>query len=661
MGFSKSRKVHFAMDTTTGNLSKDLAIMDNIQSKLNNAGITVERHDSTGVTKGRGPSAMYNNMKYLYDNNIHDEIMLHLCNGVDPANIREVATNGNDNRGRTVRSRGNDVIMAWFYGACDCVHPGGSCYDSVRDSETHTGRLYNPMQYMEQNNIKAICESDDYTGDKIAEDVIALFDDTTTTTSSTIETNENGKTLREQTVEKIYTKAYYKELFTVKTDENGSFQVPVKLPYVGDYVVNYNFAGDRDHSPSTRTTHIDNQTGEIFQRQLLMTRTTKNYGTNEDAEVTEVGSIAGYEHTVTEKTITKYDTSGTTTTTTSQDSDTQIIVPSKPPTENVETISNTRKDPFQEVVGITSDGKPQVDKLQTGESTYEFVDLTKTYTLTREQYTTVFKRDSQTMQLKNYKMSAYVAFQCEEYPNKYIVLERERWNMIEESYYAFMVQGAGLKNSYAVVPYPQKLTVNFKEKTTTFDGNNTRNWKAEKGNIYYVADNQNYGRTCGPTSSSVCTQVLHNYYSERNLEEIIHAQANDGSSPSGIASALKNSGFYATTYTGTDTAISWLKEGKPVVFHVHDHYIALCDIYSDGSVLVLNSTTSSSYGPSTGWVTQQTLRNKYYGAGVKIGLNWSISNDEKLRLQNFFENMGGEWKKQENKSEKVTYYQLKYK
>lgn len=689
MAFSKNRTVHFAMDTTTGNLNKDLAIMDNIESKLEAAGIKVERHSSSNVTKGRGPGAMYNNMAYLAENNIHDAIMLHLMNGVDPSNIREVSymgKGGNDNRGDKARKNGNDVILAWFWDACDCVHEGGNCYKSVRGSETGS-RLYNPKQMMDNNDIKAICVSSknpnlskgDYNGDLVAEEVIKLFENTTTTTETTTTdttiTNSEGKTLKSETVEKIYTKAYYSELFTVKTDENGTFQVPVKLPYAGDYIVNSNFAGDKDYSPSTRTTHIDNQSGEIFERELLMTRTTRDYGTNE-AEVTEEGSTAGHDHTVSEKIVTTYGTDGTvsTTTTTTADGDATIYSPydekqSPTTTANVETVSTTKKDPFKEVVGASSDGKPQVTKLQTGDATYEFVDLTKTYTLSREQYTAVFKRDSQTMQLQNYKMSKYVAFQCEEYPNKYFVVERERWNMFEESYYAWMVYGgndvnAGKKNWYVVVPYPQKLKIDFPKQQTVFvNEGGTRKWKAEKGNIYYCGDNQNYGRTCGPTASSVTTQVLHNYYSERNMNQYINATGNGGSGQSDIRDALQHYGFYASLFGSgdLDKMFKWIKDGKPVVFHKYDHYVALCDMASDGSVLLLNSVNDDgTYGPPTGWYTQQYIRNKYYRQGVLVGLNWSISDDEKQRLNNFYQNMGGEWKKQENKNEKVTFDQMKY-
>lgn len=182
----KSRKIYFAMDHTS---SKDKTICNNVVKTLKNAGFNVVRYTI-------GPNAMYQNMLYLYNHNIKNAIMFHLYNGVDPSSIKEVGTNGNDNRGRIVRKRGNDVVLAWFYDAADCVHSSGSAYKSVRGSET-SGRLYNPKSYMDKNKIYYICTSSDsrrhkstadYTGVKTAQEFIKLFyhDTTTKVTKTTV-------------------------------------------------------------------------------------------------------------------------------------------------------------------------------------------------------------------------------------------------------------------------------------------------------------------------------------------------------------------------------------------------------------------------------------------------------------------------------------------
>lgn len=169
----KSRPIYFAMDHTS---SKDKTICNNIVNTLKKNGFKVARYSI-------GPSSMYNNLLYVYRHKIKNAILFHLFNGVDPSNIREVAKNGNDNRGRIVRSRGNDVVLAWFYDASDCVHQGGNCYNYVRGSETGKSMSY-PKQYMDKNDIRYICTSSDrrkhkssadYTGTKTAYEFMKLF------------------------------------------------------------------------------------------------------------------------------------------------------------------------------------------------------------------------------------------------------------------------------------------------------------------------------------------------------------------------------------------------------------------------------------------------------------------------------------------------------
>lgn len=107
-----------------------------------------------------GPNEMHSTLLYLYENNVENAVIFHLLNGVDPSNIRELAKNGDDNRGRIVRSRGNDVVLAWFYDSADPVNENGSCYDYVRGSETGSA-LKEPKKYMDENDIVAICTSSD--------------------------------------------------------------------------------------------------------------------------------------------------------------------------------------------------------------------------------------------------------------------------------------------------------------------------------------------------------------------------------------------------------------------------------------------------------------------------------------------------------------------
>lgn len=172
---NKSRPIYFAMDHVN---SDDQEICDTIMKRLEEEGFNV-------VSAEIGPNKMSQNTRYIYDQNISNAIIFHLFNGVDPSTIRELATEGNDNRGRIVRSNGNDVVLAWFYDSVDCVNENGSGITHVYGSETGPG-LENPKQYMEENDIIAICTSSDmgkhkedadYTGEKTVEKFIELFNE----------------------------------------------------------------------------------------------------------------------------------------------------------------------------------------------------------------------------------------------------------------------------------------------------------------------------------------------------------------------------------------------------------------------------------------------------------------------------------------------------
>ncbi|RAP52279.1 MAG: hypothetical protein BZ133_01505 [Methanosphaera sp. SHI613] len=171
--WDKSRPIYFAMDHVN---SDDEKIRDNIVNKLKENGFNVVKAEI-------GPNEMSQNTHELYENNITDAVVFHLFNGVDPSTIRELASNGSDNRGKIVRSNGNDVVLAWFYDSADPVNANGSAYEYVRGSETGPS-LENPGQYMVDNDIVGICtssdmnshnESADYTGEKTADEFMKLF------------------------------------------------------------------------------------------------------------------------------------------------------------------------------------------------------------------------------------------------------------------------------------------------------------------------------------------------------------------------------------------------------------------------------------------------------------------------------------------------------
>ena len=171
--WDKNRPIYFAMDHVDSN---DEKIRDTIVNKLKDNGFNVIKAEI-------GPNTMSQNTLYLYENNITNAVVFHLFNGVDPSTIRELATDGDDNRGKIVRSNGNDVVLAWFYDSADPVNSNGSAYEYVMGSETGSS-LENPGQYMKDNKIVGICtssdmgdhnESADYTGEKTADEFMKLF------------------------------------------------------------------------------------------------------------------------------------------------------------------------------------------------------------------------------------------------------------------------------------------------------------------------------------------------------------------------------------------------------------------------------------------------------------------------------------------------------
>ena len=171
---NKSKPIYFAMDHVNYN---DEEIKNIIVTKLKENGFNV-------VSAEVGPNKMSQNTLYFYENNITNSIIFHLFNGVDPSTIRELGTNGDDNRGRIVRDNGNDVVLAWFYDSADPVNEGGSSYSYVHGSETGSN-LKNPGQFMKDNDIIGICTSSDmgkhkddadYTGEKTVDEFIKLFE-----------------------------------------------------------------------------------------------------------------------------------------------------------------------------------------------------------------------------------------------------------------------------------------------------------------------------------------------------------------------------------------------------------------------------------------------------------------------------------------------------
>lgn len=696
----KSKNVIFAMDITSTE-SKDYAIMNTIQKKLEDAGFTVTRvHEPSHRSYyGRGPNALANNYDYVRRKGIKNSIIFNLMNGVDPSNIKE-AYQSDKSRGdgywyaqQALKPMGNVAVLGWFYGACDfiTVHANDNkhCYYSVRGSESHGGRFYNPKQKMDENGVLYVLDRNDYDGSSIAQKFIDLVnenmgentDNTNGNNSNTNGNNSNNstdtetqtvvnteKTLSEQVTVETYTNANYQKVITAKTDFNGAFESLLDLNIPGKYSININYGGNREYNSCNTTVTIENYKGTYFNPVLLQTTITNKY-TDGTTDTSTTGSINGEKYLLIRTTTRTYKDGVLGETKVETETTNGIDIVTNPATTQTTTTTATTtvtpgntEDPFVKDIN-TVNGVPNVAGMSHDGKTFAMVDLNKAYTLTKAQLQEVIDRDSKSIQLHNYIESKYTAFRSETMPNQYTVLERERWNAVEESIYYKLVKGDGKNGLYEYAEWPQSIVIDFKNHTTKFDGTTTINWKAEKCTYHFVADDQDLGRSCGPTACSVTTQILHRYFSEKNFEDKINSKGNGGSGPLSHRSALRANGFTAEECSGITASVNWLKTNRPVVYHTNDHYLVLADISEDGNKLLVcngvpSATDNSFYGPHSGWRAYSNLKKRAFGVSTKVGLNWIISEEEKKKLQHFYKSMGGAWSKPANTNESVRMFVL---
>ena len=690
---SKKRKVYFTMDNTS---NKNSTIRNTVLTKLRNAGINVV---SRSEGKEIGPNCYSRTFRDLEEAGISDIILIGLVNGVDPTNLREVSFTNYDWQGTRFRKLGNDVIFASFYDSCDFTRPDGTCYKRVkmRNSQTDVptgGYFYNLKQFCEDNKIYTVNQSSnqhqnperaDYTGEWIAQRIIELFDDgsnttptptptptddpdpdnpypnETPTTPTNTNTDSTTKTLSSRTITKTYTTPHYEKVIRAKTDKNGAFKLIPELPYQGEYTATMKFAGDKEHSGTTRTIHIYNynKKSEIFKEKLIQTKVVNKYtdGTS-DSDVN--GTTPDNKHikrVITTETYNNGKLTKTETRTvivdniikenqTNVDENTNTaptkVDPTITPTPITPTPTNVEKGhPFHKVIPPVN-GVPQVAAMQIGDKNFVFVDTNRSYNLTYAQFRAVYDRDSQTMQFNNYKMSCYTAFESED-TNTWNVCERQQWNSVVESIHYYKVT-----NRFG--DWPQSYVIDFQNKRTKC-GDTWVQWKNSSGKttIWFCADDQEGQRDCGPTALSVCTQVLMHYHPEVDLPD---------RSPDQLRQMFNQRGFSATNRCRNENdkeiscytkAFSELDAGRPCIWHISDHYIALTiRSKTNGKILVANSTEQSyNYGGKLkcGWQPDTNLYGSATGAHTFVKLNWNITEEWKQKINTFFKSMGGAWER----------------
>ncbi len=197
----------------------------------------------------------------------------------------------------------------------------------------------------------------------------------------------------------------------------------------------------------------------------------------------------------------------------------------------------------------TVNGVPDIDMMP---ANYVMADNDAKYTLKKSQYHQVLKRDSYSLYLYG-KLTKYTFFKSKASPKIYHVIKREKWNVLEKTLNKKLVK----KNKYKY--WPKTITASLNGKSYTYSE---------------VRDVQNTEYTCGPTSASVCSQALRNYYSEKFFQKKAHVT--NGVNIPDLKKVLNKYHFKAD-YFYTDSFNSALKKlkkgGAALIAFFPNHYV----------------------------------------------------------------------------------------
>ena len=280
------------------------------------------------------------------------------------------------------------------------------------------------------------------------------------------------------------------------------------------------------------------------------------------------------------------------------------------------------KDPLKENITFKN-GLPDID-LMTGN--YVMGDENAKYTLTKAQYKEVLKRDSYCLFLNN-KLTKYTFFKTKNHPNTYHIIKRTKWNVIERAINAKLV--AKNKNDY----WPSSITVSLKGKSYTYP---------------VVRDAQNTGYTCGPTSASMCSQVLKNYYCEKYLAKIMKTDKT-GTGCQAICKALEKINFNCSFFykSSFNNALNELANGGcALIFHANKHYVSILDISKDGKKVLVSNSYGSYDNIKSKWLSVSYLKNKFspeWDESLIVKLNYNLSNSTIDSVNSYYNSMGHNW------------------
>lgn len=284
-------------------------------------------------------------------------------------------------------------------------------------------------------------------------------------------------------------------------------------------------------------------------------------------------------------------------------------------------IDDTVKDPLQNNITLVN-GAPDIDYMP---GNYVMGDNSRTYIIKRKQYLEVIKRDSYCLFLNN-KLSKYVCFKTSNHPHTYHIIKREKWNVIEKEINRKLVKA----NKYKY--YPSKIKVSLKGKSYKY---------------CEFRDIQNTGYTCGPSSASMCSQVLRNYVNEKHLAKL-SGTTKSGTKIQKLENALRKHNFICTHFyrNSFNYALDELKKGGcGVIFHSQHHYVSILDINSNGKkVLVSNSYGTYNKIPSR-WLSVKYMKTKFgvWDDSLVVRLNYYLDEYTKLCTNCLYNSMGSKW------------------
>ena len=284
-------------------------------------------------------------------------------------------------------------------------------------------------------------------------------------------------------------------------------------------------------------------------------------------------------------------------------------------------VNKTIKDPLKDNISMVG-GAPDTDYMP---GSYVMGDDSATYTLKRSQYREVLKRDSYCLFLNN-KLSKYVFFKTKNHPKLNHIIKREKWNVIEREINKKLVRAN--KHNY----WPGTIRVSLKGRAYKYSE---------------VRDVQNTGYTCGPTSASVCSQVLRNYVCERYLAKLAKT-TREGTDIPKLEKALNKNNF-TCTYFYRDSfkiGLNELKKGGcAIVFHAQNHYVSILDISKNGKKVLVSNSYGSYDGIPTKWISVGYMNKKFghFDDSLVIRLNYTLSNSKKNSINCYYNSMGRNW------------------